>query len=193
MSQYNVRIANSFNRAKLLQRLHIVLLLLLFLPIQTLAAPISDEDKVKTALIFKLIKFVSWSDVESYFSKTEFGICVLGGDGFAESLKDLEGRSIKGKAISVKRYQQSRSIGKQCQIVYITSSRKAFLNDILFNLKDKPILTIGDSEDFAKKGGMIRLKKTNNRFGFEINLSSVNRSGLMIAAPLLELATIIKE
>ena len=83
-------------------------------------------------------------------------------------------------------------IDEHCNILFISKSKKAFMASILKNLELQPILTLGDTQDFAQQGGMIQVTREKKRIGFKINLNSVKQSRLRIAAPLLELSTVIE-
>jgi hypothetical protein len=50
------------------------------------------------------------------------------------------------------------------------------------------LLTIGDGEDFARRGGVIALVRQDSRFQFDINLAAAERAGLRVDATLLGLA-----
>ena len=57
--------------------------------------------------------------------------------------------------------------------------------------RGRPVLTVGDGPDFARKGGVIGLVRGENRVGFEISLKAAKEGGLDIGAPLLELANLV--
>lgn len=164
---------------------------LTLLPGQLFAAPPSEEYELKAALIYKLSKFVGWPDPVEISGPRPFGICVLGEDAFGSALDVLETRKTGGRAIQVKRVAQSESIDSSCQVVFISESKRPFLQPILRSLEAQPILTLSDSEGFAEQGGIIELTRSEKRVGFKINLQSAKHSGLKISAPLLELATVI--
>lgn len=54
-----------------------------------------------------------------------------------------------------------------------------------------PVLTVGDLDQFAAKGGMIGLVMQSNRVRFEVNLQSAERAGLKINSKLLSLAIVV--
>lgn len=155
------------------------------------AGPVSAEYKLKAALIYKLTRFVEWPMTIGSKPRNSFGICLLGRDDFGSELDVLENRMVDHRPIFIHRFNQSGSIGMQCQLVFISGSKQAFLGPILDSFGKQPILTIGDSAGFAEKGGMIQLTRDGKRIGFNINLQRTNDSGLRIAAPLLELAIIV--
>ena len=63
---------------------------------------------------------------------------------------------------------------------------------VLNRLDRRPVLTIGDSEGFARGGVIINLAKARGKIRFEINLEAAKRGGLSISSKLLKLATIVE-
>ncbi len=165
---------------------------LTLLSFQINAGTFVEKNKLKAALLFKLIQFIEWPEKTEYSILNHFGLCVLGRDDFGVSLDFLNGRKINDHNIEIRRFKKSQSVIKYCQLVFISKSKEPFLQSILLNLQQHPILTISDSSNFAKKGGMIQLVNKNRHFSFIINLKKVQMSGLKISAPLLQLSTIVE-
>ena len=155
------------------------------------AGPVSDEYQLKAALIYKLTHFVKWPTATRASDERSFGICVLGRDPFGKALDALEGRKVNDVPIRVRRFRRSDGIGKQCRILFISDSKQAFVDPILKSLEGRPVLTLGDMDRFADKGGMIQFSRGGRRIGFRINLARARAAGLKLAAPLLQLATIV--
>jgi hypothetical protein len=169
-----------------------LLILLAVMPLQAMATgPLAAEYKLKAALIYKLTRFVEWPVEGRGKPRDQFNICILGRDVFDGALDALNGREVNGSPITIQRYTRSNGISESCQIVFISASKQAFLQPILQSFEQRPILTISDTEQFAEKGGMIQFTRGGKRIGFRINLDQARASGLKIAAPLLELATIV--
>ena len=150
------------------------------------------EYKLKAALIYKLTKFVEWPLTESDAKERSFGICLLGRDDFGTALDALAEREVQGRRINIRRFAQSEAVEvENCQLLFISESKLAFMQSILDSFRRQPVLTISDAKQFADKGGMIQFSSGDKRIGFMINLERAVDSGLIIAAPLLELATIV--
>lgn len=171
----------------------IACLLLITAPLQLPAADhqILTEHKLKVALLYKLTRFVEWPKRNKSVQQDFFGICVLGKDGFGAELDILEKRKATGLPIRLYRYSNSASIEDHCHVLLVAESKSPFLQSIFENLNNRAILTVGDFTSFAEKGGMVQITYDNNKFGFIINLKNARQSKLKIAAPLLELATVI--
>jgi hypothetical protein len=62
---------------------------------------------------------------------------------------------------------------------------------ILAGLKDASVLTVGETEGFAARGGIINFYIEGNRVRFEINPDAAHRSGLKISSQLLQLGKLV--
>lgn len=155
------------------------------------AAPIDTEYRLKAALIYKLTKFIEWPELPTGQTLDTFGICLLGKDQFGDALDSLSKRSVKKIPIEIHRHTQSETVDSHCQIVYISSSKRGFIDIILQSLRSRPILTLSDLDDFAEQGGILQFTTGKQRIGFTINMESARQAKLNMAAPLLDLATLI--
>jgi hypothetical protein len=70
-------------------------------------------------------------------------------------------------------------------MLFISSSEEKSLPAVLQAVKEKPILTIGDTEGVARKGGIVNLVRRDDSVGFEINSEAGKRAGLTISSKLL--------
>ncbi|WP_456406906.1 YfiR family protein [Thiolapillus sp.] len=166
-------------------------LLLLAMPLRAIpAGKVSSEYRLKAALLYKLTRFVEWP-ATSGARPTSFNICLLGRDDFGGSLDDLSERQVNNAPITIYRFTHSTGIDKPCQLLYISDSKQAFMTSIIHSLGTQPVLTISDAPRFAENGGMIQFVALKKRIGFKINLDKAQAAGLRIAAPLLELSTVI--
>ena len=145
------------------------------------------EYQVKAAYLYNFAKFVEWPPgVMS--SESSFNICVLGHDPFDPALSTtLAGENIKGKNVVVKRISRVQD-GVGCQILFISSSEEARLKEILEVLRRESVLTVGDMPQFTRRGGMIQFVMDANRVRFEVNLTSAERTGLILSSQLLKVA-----
>ena len=148
-----------------------------------------SEYEVKAAFLYNVGKFVEWPKNGSE-NNAFLTLCVLGYDPFQEKLAALEGKTIKGKKIIVKRIAFV-SEAKNCDILFISSSEKTRISQIVKELANQPILTVGDTDSFAEKGVMINFYIENDRIKFTINTKAAERSDVKIHSNLLRLAKIV--
>lgn len=150
------------------------------------------EYEVKTALIYSIIKFVSWPESDKNRIGSPLCIAVLGQDPFNKDIDAIRGKTLKGRPVEIKRIHRIEDI-KGCEVLFICSSEKWQLPRILKYVQNLPVLTIADLGGFAQAGGMINLITVNNRVQFEINNNAAIRAQLRISSQLLKLAKIIVE
>lgn len=148
------------------------------------------EDRIKAVLIVKILKFVTWPAVVLP-PREALNLCTLGDSAVATALAAADGRSIGERQILVRHLQTPAAPeGRACHVLYIPASFRDW-PILVAAQRTRPILTIGDAPDFARKGGMIGLLRGENRVGFEISPRTAREANLEIAAPLLELATVV--
>ena len=75
--------------------------------------------------------------------------------------------------------------------IFVASSEKQRVREILRSLRAASVLTVGDTLDFAKKGGMINFVLEEDRVRFEINVKASERAHLKLSARLLTVAKLI--
>ncbi len=152
---------------------------------------ITDEQKIKAALLLKLTHFIDWPESSQNTSSGIFKICILGQNEFGSALKLLNGKKVNELTVETEQFNNSQSIINNCQLVFISESKRPFLTSILNKFDRTPVLTISDSKQFAEKGGMIQLVTKNKHISFKINLKRAKASGLRISSTLLQLSTIV--
>jgi len=147
------------------------------------------EYEVKAVFIYNLAKFVEWPD-KSLDNSSTLTLYILGDDPFGYYLDAIRGKLIKGKRLVVKQIESPDAL-KNVGILFVSSSEKEQLHDILNVISSLPILTVGDTRSFAKRGVMVNLYIENNKIRFEINMEAANRAGLKISSNLLRMGNII--
>jgi len=153
-------------------------------------APPTKEYEVKAAFLFNFTKFVTWSDEETADAGKPFVIAVIGDDPFGEALTVLESKTAQGRPIVVQRVSGVASL-KNCRMLFVSSSVGDRLPSILRAAHARNILTVGDMDRFARRGGVIGLVLAGDRVGFEVNTESARQAGLTISSKLLSLAKAI--
>jgi hypothetical protein len=74
-----------------------------------------------------------------------------------------------------------------CQVLYISSSEKKDIVQLLSTLKGASVLTVGEMAQFAARGGMIQFSLEEKQVRFDINLEEASQAGLKISSKLLTL------
>src|SRR5213078_1103957 len=113
---------------------------------------------------------------------------IIGEDPFGEALEaTVKNKSINGHSFAIKRIR-SFSEFRSCHILFISSSERRRLPDILKAVSGASVLTVSETDRFIQAGGMINFFMEGNKVRFEINNEPAKRAGLRISSKLLNLA-----
>jgi hypothetical protein len=155
-------------------------------------SPTVPEYSVKAAFIYNFAKFVEWPDQTSGDPKTPLVLCVIGRGPARNAFSELKNRAVKGKELDIQYNDEIFSL-RQCNIIYISSSDAGRTADILDAVRGESVLTIGESPEFIRSGGIINFTFVDKKIRFQINLPAAVRARLSISSQLLKLADIREE
>jgi len=156
------------------------------------AAPPPTEYEVKAAFIYNFAKYVQWPPPPHSDSNAPFVIGLLGKDPFGAILDEaMNGQSVQGRLIVVRRFARIEEI--DCDILFVCPSERRNLPKIFGALRRRPVLTIGDMDQFAELGGMINLTTEEKRIRFDMNPEAMHRAGLKAGSQLFRFARIVSE
>ena len=155
--------------------------------VHTSVAEISREYLIKAAILYNLAKFATWPETAFANPGAPLRVCVLGDDPFGAALDTLHGKQVGNRPLATARIAAVHD-APQCHILFVSVSETARLAKILDYVGQMPILTVADINRFANSGGIIALKKVDNRSRIEINTGAANQAGLKLSSKLLRLA-----
>ncbi len=149
-----------------------------------------SEYDIKAGMIYNLTKFITWPDDAFEDEASPLTLCVLGEDPFGASLWPLERKTTRGRRLAVKRSSYLEEL-RPCQVLFISTSEEDRLSEVLQALEGASVLTVGDMNFFAHRGGMIRFVKRKNRLGLELNGQAAEDSKLHVSFKLKKLASAV--
>lgn len=151
---------------------------------------VAREYQVKAVFLFNFSQFVEWP-AQSFQDTNALVIGILGEDPFGAYLDEaVRGEEVNGHPLVVSRYKRIDDV-KACHILFITAAEAHQLKQVFASLKSKSILTVSDSDNFTKQGGMIKFFTENNKTRIRINLEATKDANLTISSKLLRLADVV--
>jgi hypothetical protein len=81
---------------------------------------------------------------------------------------------------------------ERCHLLFVGASESARLNEILSAVAGRSIVTVGESEAFIERGGMIALAADRNRVRLLINPDTMRAARLDVSSKLLRVAEITR-
>lgn len=138
-----------------------------------------------------LAHYVEWPADAFAGPRSPFVIGVLGADPIAGAIEAAaRGKRVQERTIEVRRYRNLDEY-EPSHVLFVAASKARLIDVIreyLDSLDRHAVLTVGEAEDFARRGGLIRLIEQPRGIGFEIDAESADRLGLEIGSELLALA-----
>jgi hypothetical protein len=149
----------------------------------------AEEYEVKAAFIYNFTKFVEWPATAEAPS---FTICILGDDPFKSSIDRLtSGKMVGSRPVQVRRLKEGVE-GRQCQIVFVGASERAKASRLVEAVRGTSVLTVGESVEFLRVGGMFYLSMADNHVNVVINSAATEAARLQVSAKLMTLAKVYK-
>lgn len=143
------------------------------------------EYPVKAAFLYQFARFVEWPAGPA---TSAFCIGVLGEDPFGPALdRAVEGKAVAGRPLVVRRSHKLEDL-EPCPLLFVGHLQTERLEAVLARTARLPILTVGESEDFARAGGMVRFFREGNHVRFDINLPAAQEAGLQLSSRQLAIA-----
>ena len=150
------------------------------------------EYQVKALFLLNFIKYVDWPPDAFAGSNAPITIGLCGESKLHEALNSaLAVKPIGGRTIVIRQVEATNDL-TPCQILFVSHSEAARIGGILDRARVLPILTVGEDELFARKGGIINFVLRNGHVRLEIDLIAAKKAGLTISSRLLEVADVVK-
>ena len=166
-----------------------LLLIVLHLPrVAAAQAPVVEaRSKVEAAFLRNFARYVTWPQQAFEGEQSPWIICILGEDRFGDALPEmLRGRVEQGRAFEIRRAAALEDL-PACHILFVALANVDKRRAVLRRLRDKPVLTVGSSEDFLAVGGVIRLLP-GEHMEMSVNLDQARNVSLGIPTKLLEVS-----
>ncbi len=151
----------------------------------------TKEYQVKAVFLFNFIQFTSWPDAAFSSPDAPIRIGVLGENPFGGVLRAaIAGEKIGSREVTVEQLTRLED-ARSCQVVFVSKSETGRMAAIIAALANRPVLTVGDMPDFARRGGMINFYLEGPKVRFEINRSAAMDGGFKLSSRVLSLAKLV--
>ncbi len=150
----------------------------------------AGEYQVKAVFLYHFAQFVQWPPEAFPEKDSPLVLGILGRDPFDTQLETVvRGESIGSHPLKVVRFDRVEQVG-DCHLLFVSASETPRLAAVLRALRNRRILTVGESEGFCRTGGMVALLTRRGRIRLRVNLEAVQAAGLAMSSKLLRLAEI---
>lgn len=151
------------------------------------AAQTAGERDVKAAFLYNFTRFVEWPGNAAPGAEP-FRLCVVADAAMRRTIaQTVTGEAVNGRPILVTEPQRPQD-AQRCQILFVGRSEWRRASRFLDAVRNRPVLTVGESTGFRDRGGVIEFVLEENRVRFDVNLESAQRSRLKLSSNLLRVA-----
>lgn len=152
------------------------------------ADPAVTEYQLKAAFLYNFAKFVEWPAAAFASPATPFSLCVLGTEPYLAAREILNGKTIRGRAIEVRR-AESVTPSSDCHLFFVGDADGGGARALV--PASSHTLMVGEASDFIARGGVINLRRADDKIRFDIARLAGEHLGFRFSAQLLRLATIV--
>jgi hypothetical protein len=149
--------------------------------------PRATEPGLKAAFLTEFTRYTTWPTNSFSGPDAPILVAVLGRDPFGNLLDEMAAKKSGSRPIEVRRVATAAEAG-ECHVVFIARQEAENEEKWLSELARKPVLTVGESGRTIERGGIIEFVLVGGYVRFEASWSAMDRAGIRLRAPLLDLA-----
>jgi YfiR/HmsC-like len=150
-------------------------------------APVGNA-QIIAERICSVAHFVEWPAKKFLQPDAPFVIGVFGNDSISGLLREtIQDRRIKERPVVVRKIMTKEEL-RGCHLLFISRSERDRLDPVLRAVRRENILTVGESDNFIARGGVINLVSIGETIRLQISVENARRESLVISSKLLQLA-----
>ena len=149
---------------------------------------VGSEYQTKAAQIYSFTKFIDWPAKKFPSAESPFIIGVYGSDEITDFLREsFQSRRIKDRPVEI-RHLTNKAELVGCHLVFVSRSERDRLGSVLYEMRHEGILSVGESDNFLKSGGVISFINVEGTTRFQIDLGAASRERLKVSSKLLPIS-----
>jgi hypothetical protein len=157
------------------------------LPGMTPESTQAREYNVKAAYIFNLLPFTTWPATAFPTPNAPFNLCVAAPNPFGDTLRQtFQNERVGSHPVAVLQVTSPVEV-RDCHVLFVGSNADA--TGVLEQAaQNAPVLTIGESSQFAQRAGLITFVVEQGRVRFDVNQTAAARGNLQFSSKILQVA-----
>ena len=147
------------------------------------AAATPDSQATVTTVVAGIVSYTRWPAETRWIR-----LCTIGrGPGVDELLAATDLGSAQ-QSVPVRAARGATNALNECDVIYVGALATSEARNLLQSTLGRPVLMIGEGQEFCTDGGMFCLQPAASPVGFAVNLDAVARSGLRVNPRVLRMA-----
>ena len=154
------------------------------------ANEVDRDARIQAGLTMRILKFITWPPHASVSKVGSLRLCTAGHSAVTAVLAAQPEALLANQGVTVQviSHDAPMDVIKRCDAVYSALTNERELVGLMAKLSGLPVLSLGSLDNFVSLGGIIQLRRFENRYVFDTNLSGAKALGLKISSPLLSLS-----
>ncbi len=154
----------------------------------------SLEYQVKAGYLINFARFVEWPASALPQKDSPFVIGVLDRNDTGPAMKAivgvLGGRPVNGREVKVVAVS-AETKATQVHILFVTRLAQKNPEELHALVAKTPILLVGETDQFAERGGAIGFTREGENIRLNLNLARANQAGLKVSSKLASVARLV--
>ncbi|MCA1659830.1 MAG: YfiR family protein [Verrucomicrobiaceae bacterium] len=169
-----------------------IILLAGVLPGGHTSAALPNEYALKSVFLYNFCRFIDWPGAAFAGPDDPIVIGIFGEDPFGPLLNEaVQGETFHGRGIRIEYYRNPRDVTR-CHLLFVSGSETPRVGDVLAAVAGRSIVTVGETESFLERGGMISLVADRNRIRLLVNPEPLRAAKVDVSSKLLRVAEITR-
>jgi hypothetical protein len=149
-----------------------------------------EEYRLKAAFLLNFARLVEWPPAFRPAPGAPMVVGVIGDPEVGKALAaGLQGAAAGDHPIEVRNLEDPSQV-PGCQIVFLAGTERN--DDAILAARGNAALSVGQRDDFTRRGGVINFYTESDRLRFEINTRAADAAGLKLSSRLLRLGRLTK-
>lgn len=150
-----------------------------------------DEYHLKAAYLYNFTKFIIWPTDAFPADDAPLNICVDGEMPGPEVVEKLSSKKTRGHPLRVLDLNEVNDPA-ECHVVYFRQVDRDEVHRVTEQIRNHPVLTVGEYKGFARDDGIVEFEITDSRrIRLIINPARAKDLRITISAQLLEIASVL--
>ena len=170
----------------------VALALLLLLPLRAVRGdPEADQEyALKAVFLYNFCRFIDWPARAFGSPDDPMVIGVFGENPFGRMIENtVKGETLRGRRLRVEYYRRPSDLDR-CHVLFVSASETNRADEIIAAVAGRSVVTVGETDSFLDRGGMIALTADQNRVRLRINPAALRAENLAASSKLLRVAEI---
>lgn len=161
-----------------------------------LAAPLRAqtlaEARLKARLALTLARYTQWPAAAASAPADPLVLCVIQrSEAIVQAFGELAGQTAGGRPVRVLTTPPPAASG--CHVLFVQDGTERGAAALVAAATGAAVLTVGDGDGFAARGGMVELVNVNDALRLDINLRALRAAQLELSSRVLQLARQVRE